>query len=498
MKKGILVVLGLLVLGGAGAGGWYWYQNTQNNVSSDHVAYVAKVSTLNGSSVGTANRYAGVVEPQQTVSVKLESGRNVSEVKVKVGDVVKAGQLLFQYDVSSIQDDLKEKELEYDRLVTEHSSIEEQIASFEKASQKAETSEERLQLTIEIETAKLNLKKNEYNQESKSLEVEKLKEATQNPEVKSEIDGVIQKIDESKMNSDENDSLESGTTDLLDSSSSSDSSAFITILSTGAYRVKGMVNEQNIGDITPESPIIIRSRVDDSQIWKGTMGNVDRDASNSSSSGDNALAMDSGSSNPQTSSSTYPFYVNLESADGLMLGQHVYIENDIGQDRQKSGVWLPEYFIVDADTASPYVWEANADNRLEKREITLGEFDESLAQYEITDGLSENDKIAYPNDALEVGMATQEGDETQVISSISGNASEDDAYDVSDLDEMMSDSDLDIMNEATFIEDMEPLDDVSTTDTTSEEIINDTSSEFSDIDNDMENAIVIEDPVTAE
>ena len=60
----------------------------------------------------------------------------------------------------------------------------------------------------------------------------------------------------------------------------------------------------------------------------------------------------SSASDDQTSSSTYPFYVNLDSSEGLMLGQHVYIEPDEGQDEKKSGIWLNDYFIVDADTDS--------------------------------------------------------------------------------------------------------------------------------------------------
>ncbi len=80
----------------------------------------------------------------------------------------------------------------------------------------------------------------------------------------------------------------------------------------------------------------------------------------------------SGSSDDQTSSSTYPFYVNLDSSDGLMLGQHVYIEADEGQDEEKSGIWLNDYFIVDADTDNPYVWVSGDNNKLEKRSVVLG------------------------------------------------------------------------------------------------------------------------------
>ena len=70
------------------------------------MVYVSKVSVLTGVESAATNRFAGVVEPQETVNVKIESGRKVKEVQVKTGDEVKAGQLLFVYDLSSIQDDL--------------------------------------------------------------------------------------------------------------------------------------------------------------------------------------------------------------------------------------------------------------------------------------------------------------------------------------------------------------------------------------------------------
>ncbi len=43
-----------------------------------------------------------------------------------------------------------------------------------------------------------------------------------------------------------------------------------------------------------------------------------------------------------------------------------------------------------------YVWAANANDRLEKRELTLGEYDPDMMQYEILDGLTTEDYIAFP------------------------------------------------------------------------------------------------------
>ena len=420
MKKRILILLGILIIGG-GTAGICWKTGVfgQQEVSGDAV-YVTQISEINGEASGVSNRYAGVVEPQETVSVELENGRSVKEVKVKTGDQIKKGQLLFEYDLSSIQDSLEEAQLELDRLKNEASSLNEQIATLEKEKKKA-SQDNQLSYTIEIETNKMNLKKNEYNQKSKQAEIDKLQSATGNTEVRSSIDGVVQKIDTSKLSTDDGDSMsDSSDNDMSsysDSSSGSNSNAFITILSTGSYRVKGTVNELNIQSIVEGEPVIIRSRVDSSQIWHGTMGTIDKDSatSNSNSNSYNFGMMDA-SGDSQTSSSTYPFYVELDSSDGLMLGQHVYIEKDEGQEEQKAGLWLSEVYIVDADTDQPYVWTMGKDKKLEKRSVILGQYDEELGEHEIADGLTKDDYIAYPSENLKEGMATTKNREEAVDS----------------------------------------------------------------------------------
>ena len=363
---------------------------------------------------------------------------------------VKAGQLLFEYDLSSIEDDLKQAQLDLDRLKNEQISLTEQIATLEAEKKKAKA-EDQLSYTIEIETNKMNLKKNEYSQKSKQSEIDKLQSATRNTEVRSEIDGVIQKIDTSKMTSDDGDSVDDSS--AMDSSmssgdGSSDSSAFITILSTGAYRVKGKVNEQNRDSIVPGEAVIIRSRVDSSKTWKGTMGSIDvNNGTSDDSSNDMYFGMSSTSSDDQTTSTSYPFYVELDSSENLMLGQHVYIERDIGQDDQKDGLWLSDYYILDTDTNEPYVWAANDKNRLEKRYVTLGKHDDDLGEYEIVDGLTKKDAIAFPTEALEEGEKTEVGDLAQTMSGGADGITDmdDDSYgadgSVSDMTDMESSAD---------------------------------------------------------
>ena len=45
---------------------------------------------------------------------------------------------------------------------------------------------------------------------------------------------------------------------------------------------------------------------------------------------------------------------------------------------------------------------------LEKRSVVLGQHDDDLSEYEIADGLTEDDSIAFPSDSLAEGMRTKD------------------------------------------------------------------------------------------
>ena len=178
------------------------------------------------------------------------------------------------------------------------------------------------------------------------------------------------------------------------------------------------------------------------------MGSIDvNNGTSDDSSNDMYFGMSSTSSDDQTTSTSYPFYVELDSSENLMLGQHVYIERDIGQDDQKDGLWLSDYYILDTDTNEPYVWAANDKNRLEKRYVTLGKHDDDLGEYEIVDGLTKKDAIAFPTEALEEGEKTEVGDLAQTMSGGADGITDmdDDSYgadgSVSDMTDMESSAD---------------------------------------------------------
>lgn len=357
--------------------------------SGEDIVYVSPVSTiLDQGSLGIQQRFSGVVEPQETYEVELQPDKTVKEVLVEKGQDVTVGTPLFIYDTDQAQSDLDQAQLDVERMENEIIGLQDQIATLQKEKRSA-GSEEALDYTTQIQTAENDIKKTEYSIKSKNIEIEQLKYSIENATVVSEVDGVVKSINQG--NSSDSYSYYEGET----------SNAFITILGTGSLRVKGSVNEQNIYAVMEGQPVIIRSRVDDS-VWYGTMGAVDTENVQSSSNSYYYYGVE----DSENQSSKYPFYVTLDSDEGLMLGQHVYIENDMGQEEEKSGLWLPDYFICDLDS-DPYVWADNGHGKLEKKSLVLGEYNEELMEYEILEGLTTEDAITFPEDSLKEGLSTE-------------------------------------------------------------------------------------------
>lgn len=390
-KKKAALFLGVLLLI---AGGVYIYIYGVPGMNSGTKIYVEKVSELInlGSGNGTQNRYAGVVESQDTWNIKQNADKTVKEIYVKEGDSVKIGDKLFAYDNDEAVLNLEQAKLELERMKNEIKAGEAEIQNLEKE-KKSVSASDQLEYTIQIQSQKATNKKTEYEIKSQEAKIKSLTKATQNSVVKSEMEGVVKKINQSAMGGGDSVSIDSG-------DDSGDDAIFMSILATGDYRIKAKVNEQNKYQIEEGKEVIVRSRVDDEASWKGTITKLDTQNPESSSSSDYGMESDDTST-----SSKYPFYVKLESSEGLVLGQHVYIEPDQGQDEEKEGIWLDSYYIVQEEKGS-FVWKENAAKRLEKASIELGEYNEELDQYQVKSGLTAEDYIAFPQDNLEEGMRT--------------------------------------------------------------------------------------------
>lgn len=98
-------------------------------------------------------------------------------------------------------------------------------------------------------------------------------------------------------------------------------------------------------------------------------------------------------------SSNYHFYVQVQSTDGMLLGQHVYLEEDKGQDAQKEGLWLPENYLIQ-ENGKFFVWKADESQHIRRQEVTTGGYDEEQGKYQIVSGLTTQDSIAFPMDSI--------------------------------------------------------------------------------------------------
>ena len=395
-KKIIIPVITIAVIGAVGGTGYYYRDNVMDMAAeaidvvsekipflksgkSDDKVYVEKVSKIMNTYTGNTNRYNGIVESQDSYEVNVDSSRTIKEILVKVGDEVEEGQTLVTYDTSDLEMQVKQAKLELEGIQNEIDSSNKKIATLTDELNKTTDEDDQFSLKTDIQTEENSIEENKLDLESKNLEISKYQDQINASMVVSKRSGVVKEINENGTDSNGN------------------NAAFMTILQTGEYRVKGSIDEQNVWMISDGQTVIIRSRVDENQTWNGTISKIDTDNVQKSD--------DDSSSDSSVSATKYPFYVELPSAEGLLLGQHVYVELDEGQDEQKEGIWLYSNYVVQ-DDGGAYVWAANEKNCLEKRYVELGKYDENLAEYEILSGLAQNDYIAWPMEGLYEGVTT--------------------------------------------------------------------------------------------
>lgn len=415
-KKGIIIlIVVLLVL--AGAAGAIYYVLHNKKASNEELVYATKISDLNGGYDLTESRYMGTVESQEVKGVNRDSDKKVKELYVKEEDEVKAGDVLFEYDTESMELQLRQLELELTSINNNIATLNQQIASLttEKA---AAPAEEQLSYSAQIQNLQAQVNQANYDASAKQLEIDRQKLSMENTKVVAPMDGIIKTINENNSTSSSDDDSSNSNSD---NGSDSTSNAYITIMAKGDYRIKATASELTVRSMSEGQSMIIRSRVDDST-WTGTVTKIDLEHPDNGNNND--YYMSSG-----TTATKYPFYISLDSTDGLMLGQHVYVEADYGQGDVKEGLWLDEYYIMQEDDGA-YVWAENAKGYIEKRKVELGEYDENMMRYQILSGLTEDDYIAYPEERVKEGMKVTHNYEDVMIDDTGDDGTIDDgSYD---------------------------------------------------------------------
>lgn len=350
----------------------------------DKAVYVQSVADLvNLGGIAPGDRFPGVVVSENVTEIQKDADKTVGELLVKTGEDVTEGQELFSYDTEQLQLTLDKQRLELDQLLATIENYKAQIADLEKDRDRA-SSGDKLQYTIQIQALQVDLKEAELGLEAKESAVAQSEALLENTTVVSPVAGRIQSINENGIDSNGN------------------SAAYIIIQQAGSYRIKGTIGELQRGSIMEGTRIKIVSRTDETVFWMGTVTMVDYE---NPTQGKTSYKTIGGSADGTTVASNYPFYVELDSTEGLILGQHVYLEVDTGE-ADSTGISISSAFIGYEEDGSAFVWAENR-GKLEKRTVTLGEYNYILDTMQILEGLTETDYIAFPDgDLCAEGVAT--------------------------------------------------------------------------------------------
>ena len=347
--------------------------------------YVQTVAEIMGySNSGAFNISSGIIMAQEEVKVERDMDKEIAGLCVEEGQNVNEGDVMFIYKTANVSLMIDKAALEIEQIKNSISDLKNQIAQLEKEKKTAKESE-KLAYTLQIQSLQTDQKEAEYNLSIKEKELQALKNNTDTGEIKAPITGQVKKINKD------------GGYDPYTGSPL----PYIVLSRVGEYRIKGSVNELNREELYAGQSVIIRSRINNDMTWTGTITSVETqpEKNNNFYYGEDEMY----------SSSSYPFYVTPDSSEGMLLGQHVFIEPNYGQTTAGSGLWLDaSYICMNQSDGAYFVWGADKSDRLARLYIEVGTFDGTLNRYEILNGLSKTDRIAFPNEDIREGAPVTE------------------------------------------------------------------------------------------
>ena len=345
--------------------------------SQENAVYVQSVKDLSRlGGIAPGDRFPGMVVSENVTEIQKDQEKVIEALHVKEGQDVVEGQELFTYDMDQLQLALDKQRLELEQLKANIESYKSQIESLKKDEARA-TGSAKLQYTIEIQSLEVDLKEAELNLTAKEKEVAQTESMLANVTVVSPVTGRITGIHENGYDNYGN------------------PLPYITIQQAGSFRIKGTLGELQRGGILEGTRMKIVSRTDETVFWYGTVTLVDYESPSQGSENDMYIG---GNTDPMSASSKYPFYVELESSEGLLLGQHVYLEVDTGEE-ESSALTVGSAFVCYEEDGSAYIW-AERSGKLEKRAVVTGEYNYMLDTVEILQGITEEDFIAFPDPEL--------------------------------------------------------------------------------------------------
>ena len=393
MKKTVIALGAALILGLTGCGG-------QTQINVEQAGMLASAAT-------GSDKFAGMVVSENVVEIERDTEKQIQELYVAAGDVVRVNEKLFEYDTDTLSLTIDKQQLELDKLTqqikdltTQKTNLEKQIKELDTKIKKekdkkvkAEYENQRSTLDLQLRTVKADQTESTLKKNTLQAEMNYNKDMLKNAVVRSPIKGTVRSVNEN-------------------------GSPYITIQQAGAFQVKGMLSELSLGSGIMEGvSVTILSRTDPTASWTGMVSLVDYNNAGTEEQ-DNMF----GGGDAMSTSTSYPFYITLDSTEGLLLGQHVYIQISaaaVGDDLLR----IPEHYVMDVLmdeetwTTTGTVWGVDpATNKLVKVTVTLGEYDPTYGTYVILEGITAESYLADPTDpGVKEGAAVYQRSELEYM-----------------------------------------------------------------------------------
>ena len=361
MKKKWIAVTAALMLSLTGCG-------KQASVNAEQAGMLA-------SAAASTDKFAGVVVSENAVEITRDADKQIKAIYVAVGDTGRINEKLFEYDTDTLSLTIDKQQLEMDKLDQQIKDLKTQVTNLEKQIKNEKDKSVKATLELSLRSVNADLTQATYDKSALQAEINYNKDMLKNAVVRSPIKGTVRAIDES------------GT-------------PYITIQQDGAFQVKGTLNEMSLNaGIMEGVNVTILSRIDSSAFWTGQVTQVDYANANS-----NEYDSMFGGDREMSTSTSYPFYVTLDNTEGLLLGQHVYIQLSAASD-QDDFLRIPDGYNMDITfddvtfQTTGTVWGVDMEKKTPiKVSVILGEYDPIYGTYAILDGITAEDYIANPAD----------------------------------------------------------------------------------------------------
>ena len=361
MKQNVIALGAALILGLTGCGG-------QTQVNVEQAGMLATAAAI-------SDKFAGVVVSENVVEIDRDAEKQIEELYVSVGDEVRINEKLFEYDTDTLSLTVDKQELELDKLEQQIKDLTTQKKNLENQIKKEKDKSVKATLELQLRSVSADLTQATYDKNALQTEIKYNKSMLTNAAVRSPIKGTIRSINEN-------------------------GSPYITIQQAGSYQVKGVLNELSLNaGIMEGVGVTILSRTDPTVFWTGVVSLVDY---NSADSNEYDEMYGGGYDTGMSTSTSYPFYISLDNTNGLLLGQHVYIQISAAALSDEL-LRIPEGYIMDVTMdeetwlTTGTVWGVDMETlELVKTTVTLGEYDPTYGTYVILDGITAESYLADP------------------------------------------------------------------------------------------------------